>query len=346
MAARPNVAISKGGVAGHKETVVRVDTHSLKLTRLTKPLYPSGFTKAQVIDYYLRVSPFILPHLKDRPVSLKRFPDGVGAQAFWEKDAPGYTPKWVRTFGVPRRSGGQDIQYIVIDDKATLAWTANLAALELHPFLHRVSDLNRPTVVVFDLDPGEPATILHSAQVGMLLRSLLKQLGLKSFAKVSGSKGIQVYVPLNSSTNYEITQQFARGIADAMEKHHPNLVVADMAKVRRPGKVFIDWSQNSDFKTTVAVYSLRAKREKPFVSMPVSWDELETVVKQKRPEALYLEPEVALARLEKLGDLFAPVLTRTQELPRAFVEAISAIKGNTLAAVKHQARRSRGGVKK
>ncbi|HEX4667594.1 MAG TPA: non-homologous end-joining DNA ligase [Chthoniobacterales bacterium] len=280
-----------------------------------KVLYPAAkFTKADVVDYYLRVAPFLLPHFQDRPVTLKRYPDGVHGEAFYEKDAPAYAPEWVNSFPVPRREGGPDINYILINDVATLAWCANISALELHPFLHRVPRIEVPSHVVFDLDPGEGADLRNCIKVAFLLREVLRKLRLKSFPKVSGSKGLQLYVPLNTATNYEATQAFARTVAQLLEREHGDLVVSEMSKNLRHEKIFIDWSQNASHKTTVGVYSLRAKRERPFISMPVAWDEL----KKERVDDLYFEPEEALKRLAKRGDLFAPVLKVKQKLPPEF----------------------------
>jgi bifunctional non-homologous end joining protein LigD len=280
-----------------------------------KILYPAGkFTKLDVVNYYLSVAPFLLPHFRQRPVTLKRYPNGVHGEVFYEKDAPGFTPDWVKTFPVPRREGGPDINYILINDRPTLAWAANIAALELHPFLHRAPDLDLPTHVVFDLDPGEGAGLPECIEVSFLLREVLAKLRLESFAKVSGSKGIQLYVPLNTATSYAATQLFARTIAELLEREHPRLVVADMARNLRQNRVFIDWSQNADHKTTVGVYSLRAKRPRPFVSMPVKWEEL----RKAKPDDLNFGPEAALKRLKKLGDLFAPLLKLKQKLPAQF----------------------------
>jgi bifunctional non-homologous end joining protein LigD len=280
-----------------------------------KVLYPAGkFTKAAVVEYYRRVAPFLLPHFRDRPVTLKRYPNGAFGEAFYEKDAPGFTPRWVKTFPVPRREGGPGINYILINDIATLAWCANIAALELHPFLHRVPRIETPTHVVFDLDPGEGADLRNCIEVAFLLRDVLTKLRLKSFVKVSGSKGLQLYVPLNTATSYDATRLFAHTLAQLLERDHRELVVSDMSRNLRQGKVFIDWSQNADHKTTVGVYSLRAKRERPFISMPVKWDEL----KKKRANHLFFEPKEALNRLEKLGDLFAPVLKLKQKIPAEF----------------------------
>jgi bifunctional non-homologous end joining protein LigD len=292
---------------------LEIDGRKLKLSNLDKVLYPgSGFTKAQVIDYYIRVSPFLLPHLKNRPVTMKRYPDGVQGAFFYEKDAPKFTPDWVETFPVPRLAGGKPIRYILINNLATLAWCANLADLELHPFLHRAPGIDRPTSLVFDLDPGEGAEILDCARVAFLLKEMFDSWDLETFPKVSGSRGLQVYVPLNTAVTYDQTRPFAQSIAMLLARQHPDAVVAKMTKSDRTRKVFIDWSQNSDFKTTVGVYSLRAKRDSPFVSMPVAWEEL----RAKKPESLFFSPEAALKRLEKSGDLFAPVLTKKQKLPK------------------------------
>jgi bifunctional non-homologous end joining protein LigD len=294
---------------------LKVGRRQISISNPDKVFYNAGkFTKLDVVNYYQRVAPFLLPHFRDRPVTLKRYPNGIHGEVFYEKDAPAYTPDWIRTFPVPRREGGADINYIVINDAATLAWTANIAALELHPFLHRVPQLDRPTHVVFDLDPGEGAGLGECIEVVFLLRDVLTKLRLKSFPKVSGSKGLQLYVPLNTQTSYASTQLFAKTIAELLEREHPKLVVADMAKNLRHGKVFIDWSQNADHKTTAGVYSLRAKNDHPFVSMPVEWREL----KKAKLDALYFEATDALKRLKKRGDLFAPVLKLKQKLPAEF----------------------------
>jgi bifunctional non-homologous end joining protein LigD len=291
---------------------VKVDNRTLKLTNPEKVLYPAAdFTKAQVLDYYARVAEWLVPHFRNRPVTLRRFPDGVGGQTFYEKDAPRYTPGWISTTMTPRRAGGKDIRYIMINDRATLLWCANLASLELHPFLHRGGSLETPSCVVFDLDPGEGASIADCAQVALLLRDAMTGLGLQMFPKMSGSKGIQAYVPLNRKATYETTQPFAHALADRMARQYPDRIVSNMNKSLRKGKVFIDWSQNSDFKTTVGVYSLRAK-ERPSVSMPVTWEELAS-----HPERLHFEPAAALERLEKTGDLFAPLLKLKQSLPKS-----------------------------
>lgn len=305
-----------------EKSVLRIGRRNITVSNLDKVLYPGGrVTKARVIEYYSEIAPVLLPHFKNRPVTLVRFPDGVFKESFYEKNAPGFTPEWVKTFPVPRSEGGM-INYILINDLATLVWAANLAALELHPFLHRVPKIDCPTHIVFDLDPGEGADVLTCIRVALLLRELLEGLKLRAFPKVSGSKGLQMYVPLNTPARYETTQAFARAVADLLTRQHPKLVVAQMSKALRAGKVFIDWSQNVQTKTTVGVYSLRAKHPQPFVSVPVAWDELIRALEKREAESLLFSPEAALARVKKLGDLFAPVLTLKQRLPERFVELL------------------------
>jgi len=296
---------------------IEIEGRTLALTNLDKPLYPSGYTKGQAIDFYIRVSDYLLPHLAGRPVTLKRYPNGVTAPHFYEKNAPRYTPDWIERFAVARRGGGPDIQYIVIRDLPTLVWCANTASLELHPFLSRAPDIERPTAMVFDLDPGEGADLRNCAQVALRLREVLQAMDIESFPKVSGSKGMQVYAPLNTPVTYAETQPLAKRIAEALERENPSAVISTMAKAARKGKVFIDWSQNSDFKTTVCVYSLRAKSDEPFVSLPVTWDELTRASKSGRTATLYFKPDAIWTRLKKTGDLFAPVLQTKQTLPAA-----------------------------
>lgn len=289
----------------------------IAVSNLQKVLYPGEkFTKAKVIEYYVQISKYLLPHLKQRPVTLKRFPDGVFAESFYEKDAPAFTPAWVKTVPVPRReTAGDDIRYILINDVPTLVWLANLATLEIHPFLHRAPRLDRPTSMVFDCDPGEGADILHCARVALMLREVLHELGLDSYVKVSGSKGLQVYVPLNSPITYNETQPLAKGLAELMAQREPKLVVSQMPKRLRTKKVFIDWSQNAEYKTTVGVYSLRAKTYRPYVSVPVEWNELQAALDGKTPEQLFFTPTEAIERVKSRGDLFKPVLKQVQRLP-------------------------------
>ena len=277
--------------------------------RPDRVLYPNGFTKDDAVRYYRAVAKWLLPHLRGRPLSFLRFPDTVRGESFWEKDAPSFTPAWVKTVAVPRRSGTSDIHYVVVDNVKTLAWIADAGGIELHPFLHRTTNVARAASMVFDLDPGEGASLDECREVALILRDALGQIGLRAWPKVSGSKGLQVYVPLNGTATHEATEPFARMLATELARLHPKRITARMAKQFRTRKVFIDYSQNAGFKTTVSVYSLRAKRDRPYVSMPVTWDEVED------GGALEFEPEEAVARLKKVGDLFAPVLRVRQKLP-------------------------------
>jgi bifunctional non-homologous end joining protein LigD len=276
-------------------------------------MYPAvGFTKGQVIDYYTRIAPVLLPHLRDRPLTMKRYPDGVDGQFFYEKQCPSHRPDWVETTSV--KASGKTIDFCLANELPTLVWTSNLADLELHTSLSRADDLQRPTMVVFDLDPGAPAALPECAQVGIRLRDVLERLGLESFVKTSGSKGLHFYIPLNTRVTYEQSKPFAHALARLMEREHPKHVTSNMKKELRKGKIFIDWSQNDDFKTTVCVYSLRA-RERPTVSTPVTWDEVEDMLASGEPERLVFEADQVLERAEEHGDLFKSVLELEQELP-------------------------------
>jgi bifunctional non-homologous end joining protein LigD len=278
-------------------------------------LWPAaGFTKAGLIDYYARIADAILPHLRDRPLTLKRYPNGVEAKSFYEKRCPSHRPDWVATAPVWSGRNEGDIDYCLCNDRATLIWMAQLAALELHPSLSLADQIERPTVLAFDLDPGEPAGILECCRVGLRLRELLGELELECVPKTSGSKGLQIYVPLNVEITYEQTKPFAHAVAQTLERAEPDLVVSRMAKKLRKGKVFVDWSQNDQHKTTVAVYSLRA-REQPTVSTPIEWDEVERAAQQEDPDSLRFEASDVLERVEKHGDLFAPMLELRQGLP-------------------------------
>ncbi|HEY1277329.1 MAG TPA: non-homologous end-joining DNA ligase [Thermoleophilaceae bacterium] len=283
---------------------VEVDGRRLSLSNLDKVMYPSvGFTKGQVIDYYTRIAPVLLPHLRGRPLTLKRYPDGVDGKFFYEKRIPSHAPDWVRREEV----GG--IEYVICDDLATLVWAANLADLELHPSLSLAEEIERPTVLAFDLDPGPPAGLRECCEVALILRETLDRLGLDARVKTSGSKGIQLYVPLNDDdVSYDETKPLSNALARHLEGEHPKLIVSTQKKELRRGKVLIDWSQNDKNKTTVSVYSLRA-RERPTVSTPLDWDELDD------PESLVFEAGDVLERVEERGDLWAPVAELRQELP-------------------------------
>jgi bifunctional non-homologous end joining protein LigD len=293
---------------------VQVGERRLTLSNLSKILYPPtdgshGFSKAEVVDYYTRVSPHLLPHLAGRPATFIRFPDGVEGKSFFEKNAPSHTPDWVRTVRLPSPGSGMKrdtIDYVVVDDLPTLVWAANLASLELHVPQWAVRDDDTPVepdLLVLDLDPGPPATVVECSRVALLLRERLAADGLTGYPKTSGSKGMQVYVPLEP-TPAEETSRYAKTLAEDLEKAEPKLVVSRMAKELRGGKVFVDWSQNNGAKTTVAPYSLRA-RPLPTVSTPLTWDEVEACAS---PQDLVFTAEDVLERVEEHGDLLAPLL--------------------------------------
>ncbi len=298
-----------------QESAIEVEGRQIKLSNYDKVLYPrAGFTKGQVIDYYVRISPVLLPHLSGRPLTLKRYPEGVDGMHFYEKNCPKYRPEWIKTAKIWSPGNNRFMYYCVVEDVATLVWLANLADLELHTSLSRAPEMRRPTVIAFDLDPGPPATIVQCCQVGLWVREIFEQFGLQAFPKTSGSKGLQVYVPLNTDVTYDQTKPFAKAIARLLEERHPDKVVSDMKKSLRTHKVFVDWSQNDDYKTTVCVYSLRAK-ERPTVSTPLTWEEVEQCLKKGDPELLVFTSDRVLERAEKMGDLFAPVLKLKQKLP-------------------------------
>ncbi len=293
--------------------LVEIDGRTLSVSNLDKVLYPeAGFTKAQVIDYYARIAPVLLTHLGDRGLTMRRFPNGVDAGSFFEKRCPKHRPDWVGTALGPGDRGGP-IGYCVLDSTAAVVWAANLAALELHAPMARAADIESPTLVVFDLDPGEPAAMTECCQVALDIREVLAALELQCWPKTSGSKGLQVYVPLNSPATHDETKNFALAVAQLLEKQQPKRITSEMSKAIRPHKVFIDWSQNSRHKTTIGVYSLRA-RPYPTVSTPVTWDEVESAA-DRRAELRFLADDV-LARVADLGDLFEPTASLVQALPR------------------------------
>ena len=292
----------------------RVAGREITVSHPDKIFYPkSGFTKGDMLDYYQQIAPVLLPHLKGRAVTLKRYPDGAEGPFFYEKQCPSHAPPWLRTTKVAK-SDGDSIDYCLLDDLPSLLWAANLANLELHPFLHRARAPTRPGGLVFDLDPGPPADVLECAQVALWIRDLFAAFGLESLIKTSGSKGLQLMVPLSSRTTYERTKPFAEAVAAAMAQQFPKQVTNLMRKSLRPGKVFIDWSQNDDKKTTVSVYSLRAKPI-PSVSTPVTWEEVEAALAKKAPAQLVFTAHAVLERVARFGDLFAPALTSEQKLP-------------------------------
>jgi bifunctional non-homologous end joining protein LigD len=288
--------------------VAQVGDREVKLSNLDKVLYPeAGFAKRDVIDYFARIAPAVLPHVGGRALTLKRYPNGVDAAFFYEKNAPSHRPDWVQTARVG------SIDYVLAEDEPTLVWLANLADLELHTSLALAATPERPTLVAFDLDPGPPATVVECARVATLLKGMFEGLGLQSFAKTSGSKGMQVYLPLNCEATFAQTKAFSKAVAELLAREEPGLVVARQTKSARAGKVLVDWSQNDVNKTTVSVYSLRAM-PRPTVSTPVTWEE---VAATRAPEDLTFEAADVLRRVEEQGDLFAPVATLVQRLPGA-----------------------------
>jgi bifunctional non-homologous end joining protein LigD len=296
-------------------TVVEVGGRTLKLSNLDKVLYPDvGFTKGQVLDYYTRIAPVLLPHLRDRPLTLKRYPNGVEEGFFYEKQCPSHRPPWVDTAPVWSRHNQRTIDFCLVNNLPTLVWVANLASLELHTALHRAPEIDRPDSVVFDLDPGEGTGVAECARVALWLREALDHFHLETVVKSSGSKGLQVYVPLNTPATYDDTKRFSQALAQVLERAHPKAVVSNMAKELRKGKVLIDWSQNDEHKTTVSVYSLRA-RPRPTVSAPLRWEEVEAIQAGSGSELGAIDAATALRRVEADGDLFAPLLSLEQPLP-------------------------------
>jgi bifunctional non-homologous end joining protein LigD len=292
---------------------VEVDGRRIKVSNWSKVLWPkTGFTKGDLVAYYARVAPVLLPHLRERPLTLKRYPNGVDAQHFYEKQCPKHAPEWVAKTEV---RWSKPITFCVANDVATLVWLANLADIELHTSLARAADIRRPAMMVFDLDPGPPADIVQCCEVALVLRGLFEGVGLKSLAKTSGSKGMQIYVPLNvDDATYDMTKTFSKQVAELLEAQMPDLVVSRMTKSLRGGKVLVDWSQNDEHKTTVNVYSVRAK-ERPTVSAPVSWDEVRACLDAGDAGMLSFDTEQVLARVDELGDLFSEAETLHQRLP-------------------------------
>ncbi len=289
---------------------VLIEGRRLKLSNWDKILFPqTGFTKGDLIAYYARIAPAVLPHLRDRPLTLKRYPNGVDQPYFYEKNSPAHRPEWVQTARI------NGVHYTLAQDRPTLVWLANLADVELHTSLSLASRPERPSMLVFDLDPGAPADVVQCCEVALVLRGLFEQLNLECVAKTSGSKGLQVYVPLNGATSYEETKPFARRIAELMEARMSQLVVSRMTKRLRPGRVLVDWSQNDAHKTTVTVYSIRA-REHPTVSAPIGWDEVQRCHDHQDAGILTFEGHAVLARVAAAGDPFAMLLNTRQQLPR------------------------------
>ncbi len=313
------------GTRVKKKQHVEAGGREVAISNADKIYFPgNGFSKGEVLSYYAKIADFILPHLRERPLTLKRFPEGVSGNFFYEKNAPSHTPDWVKIFPVERTEGEGTIRYILCNDEATLLWATNLGDIEKHVLLGKAPKLQFPTSVVFDLDPGAPAGILEAGAVALHLKEIFDALGLACFVKVSGSKGLHLSVPLNTPTSYEVSQPFAKAVAELAAKQLPDKVTSTMAKKLRTGKVLIDWSQNSESKTTVCVYAMRANRPEPFVSLPVTWQELARAVKRGDENALQFPPDAALRRVKRLGDLFEPVLQLKQKLPASFLDAVAA----------------------
>ncbi|HET9696127.1 MAG TPA: non-homologous end-joining DNA ligase [Terriglobales bacterium] len=312
-------------MAKRTTNVVDIQGKQLTLSNLDKVLYPEvGFTKGQLIDYYVRIAPVLLPHLEGRPLTMKRYPNGVNGQFFYEKNCPKHRPEWVQTAPVWSDGNNRWMDYCLAQDLPTLVWAANLADIELHTSLSIGKKIEQPTFIVFDLDPGPPATIVKACQVGLWVRAIFSKLGLESFAKTSGSKGLQIYVPLNTAVDYDHTKVFAKTVARMLETAYPDDVVSDMKKALRTNKILVDWSQNDQHKTTINVYSVRAK-ERPTVSTPVTWKEVEQCLKKGDPNFLVFDTNDVLKRVEKMGDLWEDVLTMKQKLPA--IEKLEALGG-------------------
>ena len=296
------------------DTELDVAGRRVRLTTLDRVMFPKpGTTKGEILEYYIRIGSLMLPHLKDRQLHMHRYPEGVDGPRFWQKACPEHRPEWVGTVPVWSRDKDAYIEYCVVNELGTLLWAVNLGSVELHTSLHRSHDLHRPTAMAFDLDPGPGASILHCCEVALRLRELFAALGLEAYPKTSGSKGLQVFLPLNTGVTYDFAKPAARRIAESLEKQTPKAVVSRMARAARQGRVLVDWSQNTEHKSMVCVYSVRAK-ERPTVSTPLSWEEVESAVDDGRPEVLVFETGDVLERVHERGDLFAAVLSQRQDL--------------------------------
>lgn len=301
---------------GPSKTDIKIGSRQLTLSNQDKVYWPDvGFTKGEMVAYYRAVAPVMVPHLKNRAVTLKRYPDGVTAFSFFEKNCPKHRPDWIRTVDVDRKKDGKTIHYCVGWDEATLVWMANLGSIELHISLSRASNLVRPTAMVYDLDPGAPATIVECCELALELKKRFSDLGLEMVPKTSGSKGLHLYVPLNTAVTFDKTSSVAHAVALELEEKMPDLVVSTQKKTEREGKILIDWSQNGPMKTTVSVYSMRA-RDLPTCSTPVTWREVSACAKKGDPELLRFTAADVIKRVRSKGDLFEPVLSLKQKLPK------------------------------
>ncbi len=302
--------------SGDRAARVEVDAGGRRVTlsNLDKVLWPRlGLTKRWLVGYYTEVAPVLLPHLAGHPVTFHRFPDGVDGVNWYETRAPAH-PDWVETVTFHMRRTGKVFDVCVLNDLAALVWAAQIAAIELHPYLAKAERLDRPDVVVFDLDPGPPATIVECCRIALWLREALAGVALEAWPKTSGGAGLHVYVPLHTGATYDETKAFARAVALSLERQDPAAVTSQMRRAQRAGKVFVDWSQNDAGKSTVAPYSLRG-HPAPAVSLPITWEEVEAAATVGDPAALCFLAHDALDRIRS-GDLFAPVASLEQELPR------------------------------
>jgi bifunctional non-homologous end joining protein LigD len=296
---------------------LEVSGRHLAIRNLDRVVFPrTSTTKGELLAYYVSIGELMLPHLRDRLLHMHRYPEGVEGPRFWQKGCPGHRPEWMPTVPVWSRDKGENIDYCVVNELAALLWAVNIGSIELHTSLHLRHDLHRPTVIAFDLDPGPGATILHCCEVALRIKELFEGMNLDAYPKTSGSKGLQVYIPLNDTVSYEYTKPASRRIAEHLEARMPDLVVSRIARSARTERVLVDWSQNSEHKSMVCVYSVRAK-QRPTVSTPVAWDEVEQALDAGDPDALAFEMSAVLDRVAEDGDLFAPVLSRRQELPGA-----------------------------
>jgi bifunctional non-homologous end joining protein LigD len=293
---------------------LEVNGQSVRVTSLDRVMFPKpATTKGELLEYYIRIGPVMLPHLIDRQLHMHRYPEGVGGPRFWQKACPEHRPAWVSTVPVWSRDRNAYIEYCVVNELATLLWAVNLGSIELHASLHRCQALHRPTAMAFDLDPGPGANVIHCCEVALRLRELFEARGVEAYPKTSGSKGLQVFLPVNTDVRYEFTKPTARRIAEILENQTPQAVVSRMARAARTGRVLVDWSQNTEHKSMVCVYSVRAK-ERPTVSTPLEWEDVESAVDHGRPEELVFEMGDVLERVAQRGDLFAPVLSQRQDL--------------------------------
>jgi len=332
---------SSSALAEPGRTELTIEGRTLQVSNLDKVLYPeTGFTKGDLIHYYREIGPTLLPHLKGRPLTLKRYPDGVDRFFFYEKRCPPHRPEWIHTASVYSHGHGENRDYCLADDLPSLVWAANLADIELHTSLALSHAQDRPTSMVFDLDPGEGATILDCAKVALWLREKFDTLKLQSLIKTSGSKGLQLYVPLNTAVTFDQTKRMARQMGEILAVEHPELVVTKMLKALRKNKVLIDWSQNDQHKTTVSVYSVRATKE-PSISMPLHWEEVEKLLRSKKPESVRFTPDEALERVRAEGDLFAPLLTLKQTLPEISYPPAEEVSSRTTSRARLSSRKPR-----